>query len=234
MGEQPFLSMVSLCHEHFTLITPPSSQCSTHVAGIACGHRHGIASCGKLCSIKVLSSSSNDEGSQGWASWLIAALEHVVNDCTPKEGLAKTCVVSMALGGKYNQVLNDAVAAAVDQGVTVVVAAGNNNGPSSVIYDGDACHYSPSSEPKAITVASITKDEDASAWDSNYGTCVDVYAPGVMILSAWNGSPDAEGPMSGTSTASACECVALFAPAWCTNPPEIIFSPFLVCPLANS
>ena len=105
------LSVVSLCPEHYILITPPSLQHSTHVTGIACGNRHGIALCGRLCSIKVLGNSNYGEGPQGWASWLIATLEHVVDDCTPKEDLAKTCMISMALAGKYNQVLNDAVAA---------------------------------------------------------------------------------------------------------------------------
>ena len=104
-------SVVSVCPEHYILVTSPPLQYSNHVAGITCVNRHGIASCGKLCSIKVLGGSNYGEGPQGWASWLIAALEHVVDDCTPKEGLAKTCVVSMALGGKYNQVLNDAVVA---------------------------------------------------------------------------------------------------------------------------
>ena len=103
--------MVSLCPEHYIIITPPSLQYSTHVAGIACGNHHAIALCGNRCSIKVLGSSNYGEGPQGWASWLIAALEHVVDNCTPKGGLTKTYMVSMALGGKYNQVLNDAVTA---------------------------------------------------------------------------------------------------------------------------
>jgi oryzin len=99
----------------------------------------------------------------------------------------------MSLGGNYSSALNSAVASAVRGGVTVVVAAGNNNG--------NAIHFSPSSEPLAITVGAISSN-DARASFSNYGNVLDVFAPGVDVKSAWIGSPTATNTISGTSMAT--------------------------------
>ena len=99
----------------------------------------------------------------------------------------------MSLGSRFSSALNNAVANAVDAGVTFVVAAGNDNKI--------ACGYSPASEPKAITVGSTTIT-DGISWFSNYGTCVDVYAPGSSITAAWHTSPTATKSISGTSMAS--------------------------------
>jgi subtilisin family serine protease len=113
-----------------------------------------------------------------------------MDDCQDTE---KNCVANMSLGGGVSSLLNQAVANAVDAGVTMVVAAGNDR------YD--ACEYSPGSEPKAITVGSTTIDDEHS-WFSNYGPCVDVYGPGSDIQSAMIGSPDNTATWSGTSMAS--------------------------------
>ena len=89
--------------------------------------------------------------------------------------------------------MNAAVAGAYSNGVTMVVAAGNSNA--------NACNYSPSSEPTAITVGATTSS-DARASYSNYGTCLDLFAPGSSITSAWYSSSTATNTISGTSMAS--------------------------------
>jgi len=99
----------------------------------------------------------------------------------------------MSLGGSKSSSLNSAVAGAVAKGVTVVVAAGNNNA--------NACNYSPASAPSAITVAATTS-ADARASYSNYGSCVDIFAPGSSITSAWYNGTTATNTISGTSMAT--------------------------------
>jgi len=102
-------------------------------------------------------------------------------------------VANLSLGGGSSATLNAAIARAVADGITVVVAAGNSND--------DACSYSPASEPSAITVGA-TDSTDSRASYSNWGSCVDVFAPGSQILSAAISSPTAEATLSGTSMAS--------------------------------
>lgn len=102
-------------------------------------------------------------------------------------------VLSMSLGGSYSAATNTAVKNTVAKGVTVVVAAGNDNA--------DASNYSPASEPTAITVGA-TSSTDARASFSNYGTLLDIFAPGVSVLSAWIGSTSATNTISGTSMAT--------------------------------
>ena len=99
----------------------------------------------------------------------------------------------MSLGGGASATLNAAAASAVAAGVVVVVAAGNDNA--------NACNYSPASEPTVITVGSTTS-QDAESSFSNHGTCVNVFAPGSDILSAWSNSNTASNTISGTSMAS--------------------------------
>ena len=99
----------------------------------------------------------------------------------------------MSLGGDKSLSMNAAAASAVAAGVVVVVAAGND--------DADACNYSPASEPAVITVGSTTSQDLESSF-SNHGTCVNVFAPGSDILSAWYNSNTASKTISGTSMAS--------------------------------
>lgn len=99
----------------------------------------------------------------------------------------------MSLGGSYSAALNSAVSATISAGVTVVVAAGNDNK--------DASNYSPASVAAAITVGAIDK-KNARASFSNYGSILDVFAPGVDILSSWIGSKTATNTISGTSMAT--------------------------------
>jgi subtilisin family serine protease len=102
-------------------------------------------------------------------------------------------VANMSLGGGFSAALNAQVAAATADGITMVVAAGNSGA--------DACGASPASEPAAITVGA-TDSSDTRASFSNYGSCVDVFAPGVAVLSSWLDSTTATASLSGTSMAS--------------------------------
>jgi len=134
---------------------------------------------------KVLSNSGS-----GTNAGVIDGVEHVMNNCPP----GKACVANMSLGGGFSSALNQAIKSAVLAGVTMVVAAGND--------DANACNYSPASEELAITVGSTTSNNDDPSSFSNWGSCVDVWAPGSGITSAWIGSNSATNTISGTSMAS--------------------------------
>jgi subtilisin family serine protease len=135
-----------------------------------------------LYAVRVLDCTGN-----GAWSGVIAGIDWVTaNHRSP-------AVANMSLGGAYMQSVNDAVQGSIAAGVTYAVAAGN----SAV----DACNYSPASTPAALTVAA-TSQLDAQARYSNFGPCVDLYAPGNYILSSWNTSDTASATISGTSMAS--------------------------------
>ena len=154
-----------------------------------CGKTYGVASTSNkciLCAVKTLSS----EGT-GSSTGVVNGINHVIQNCATQTG--KRCVINMSLGGSYSSAQNNAVAAAVDAGIVVVVAAGNSNA--------DACNYSPASSSKVITVGSTTSADLKSGF-SNWGTCLDIWAPGSGILSAGISSTSATSSKSGTSMAS--------------------------------
>jgi subtilisin family serine protease len=146
------------------------------------GTKYGVAKAVTLIPVRVL----NCQGSGTW-SGVIAGIDYVAGS-----GL-RPAVANMSLGGGASTSVNAAVAGAVGDGVTMVVAAGNSNK--------DACKYSPSGEPTAITVGATTSGDVRASW-SNYGTCVDIFAPGSAITSDWNTSTTATNTISGTSMAS--------------------------------
>jgi len=154
----------------------------THCAGTAAGETYGVAPGAAVRSVKVLS----DQGSGSW-SWSYYALNWLAtSDVRP-------AVSSMSLGGGgTQQAMADAVDAAVNSGVTVVVAGGNSNS--------DACGFSPAFVPSAITVGSTTKADKRSSF-SNYGSCTDIWAPGSDVVSAGHRSDTASRSLSGTSMA---------------------------------
>jgi len=161
----------------------------THCAGTVAGQTYGIAKEANLIAVKVLS----DSGS-GSTSGVIGGIDWVTGQVAANK---KPSVANMSLGGGFSQAQNDAVAAAVNANVVMVVAAGND--------DKNACDYSPASEPSAVTVGATDK-KNARASYSNWGSCVDIFGPGSEITSAWIGSPSATKTISGTSMASPHVC----------------------------
>merc|ERR1711963_254416 len=154
----------------------------THCAGTAGGTRYGVAPGAQVRSVKVLS----DQGSGSW-SWSYEALDWLATSSV------RPAIASMSLGGGgVISGMRDAVNAAVSAGVTVVVAAGNDNS--------DACGFSPAYVPNAITVGSTTSTDSRSSF-SNYGSCVDIWAPGSAIVSASHTSDSGTTSLSGTSMA---------------------------------
>jgi len=162
-----------------------ASDCAghgTHVAGTVGGSTYGVAKGVRLVGVRVL----DCEGS-GWMSDVIAGIDWVTAHHSGPS------VLSMSLGGGASPDLDEAVEAASDAGVTVVVAAGND--------DGNACYSSPARAKTAITVGA-TDASDARADFSNWGRCVDLLAPGVGVRSSSWTSNTATETMDGTSMAT--------------------------------
>ncbi|MDQ6870977.1 MAG: S8 family peptidase [Gemmatimonadota bacterium] len=158
----------------------------THVAGIAAGTTYGVAKSAQLIPVRVL-----DCYGSGTASQAIAGVDYVTNQKNAHPSTPMVANMSVHYG--YVQSLNDAVTNSINNGIVYAVAAAND----AV----DACTDSPGSTPNAITTGA-TDSNDAFAGFSDYGSCVDINAPGVNILSAWIGSNTATMSKSGTSMAS--------------------------------
>jgi subtilisin family serine protease len=169
----------------------------THVAGTIGGTAEGVAPAVTLVPVRVLDCSGSGAYSAVIAGldWVLTDHEHAVSDQAPAPADA---VVNLSLGGPVSDALDAAVARAIDAGLTVAVAAGNGN---QVGKPQDACGSSPARVPAALTVAA-SDSGDTSASFSNYGTCVDLYAPGVSITSDWYTSASATNTISGTSMAT--------------------------------
>lgn len=154
----------------------------THVAGSIGGITRGVAKGTRLYSVRVLD--CNGSGSVGG---VLAGVDWVTKNHQ------KPAVANMSLGGGANSLIDDAVRASIAAGVTYVVAAGNDNV--------DACTKSPARTGEALTVAA-SDINDTRAWFSNWGACVDLFAPGVDIDSAYNTGDAAIARLSGTSMAA--------------------------------
>jgi len=154
----------------------------THVAGTVGGTTYGVAKNVNLVPIRILGC----DGS-GASSNVIAGLDWIL-----KNG-KKPAVVNISLGGATSSSLDSAVENLYNNGYVMVVAAGNSNT--------DACTSSPARVSKAITVAA-TDNTDTRASYSNYGSCVDIFAPGSQINSSWIGSNTATKILNGTSMAT--------------------------------
>ena len=161
----------------------------THVAGTIGGTTYGVAKGVTLVGVRVL----NCQGS-GTNAQVIAGIDWVSSDHDPGE----RAVANMSLGGGASSALDTAVINSINDGVTYAVAAGNGNVFGT---PQNACNYSPARVAAAITVGA-TSSNDAAASFTNYGTCVDLFAPGVGILSAWYTSNTATNTISGTSMAT--------------------------------
>ncbi|MFE1511777.1 S8 family peptidase [Streptomyces sp. NPDC058726] len=154
----------------------------THVAGTVAGSAYGVAKKAKVVGVRVL----NNSGS-GTTAQVVAGIDWVARNAV------KPAVANMSLGGGADSALDTAVRNAVASGVTFVVAAGNESTNAST--------KSPARVAEAITVGATTSS-DARASYSNYGSVLDVFAPGSSITSAWRTSDTATNTISGTSMAS--------------------------------
>ena len=165
-----------------------TSDCNghgTYVAGIIGGTEFGVAKSATLVPVRVLD--CNGEGS---ITTLLAGLEWVISDHAQAGAPA---VVNMSLGGNASSALDSEVNSVLAAGMTTVVAAGNS--------DSDACGVSPARVAGALTVGASTNSDNRANF-SNYGTCVDLFAPGTSIQSDWFTSDTASAVASGTSAAA--------------------------------
>jgi subtilisin family serine protease len=159
----------------------------THVSGTVGGATYGVAKSVKLVAVRVLDCS----GSGTW-SGVIAGMDWVTaNHSGPS-------VANMSLGGGANTSVDDAAARMIASGVATGIAAGNGNKGGR---QQDACSSSPARVPSAMTIGATDKTDTKASW-SNYGSCVDFFAPGVGITSSWYTSNTATNTISGTSMAT--------------------------------
>ena len=165
----------------------------THVAGTVGGSTYGVAKGVSLVAVRVLDCSGS-----GSNSGVIAGVNWVASNAI------KPATANMSLGGGASQALDDAVTAAVNAGVVFCVAAGNGDANGNPL---DACTTSPARAAAAITVSATDSTDHKASW-ANYGTCVDIFAPGVSITSSWYSSTTATNTISGTSMATPHVCGA--------------------------
>ena len=154
----------------------------THVAGTVGGSTYGVAKSSMPRGVRVL-----DCNGSGSTSGVIAGVDWV------RQNFIAPAVANMSLGGGASTALDNAVNSLSNAGVAIAVAAGNSNA--------NACNSSPARAVNAITTGSTTTTDARSSF-SNFGTCVDLFAPGSGILSAWFTSNTATATLSGTSMAS--------------------------------
>lgn len=193
----------------YDAITPtaPKADCNghgTHVAGTIGGSLYGVAKGVTLIGVRVL-----DCNGSGSNTGVIAGVDWVAANAI------KPAVANMSLGGGASTAIDNAVAGAISKGITFVVAAGNSNA--------NACNYSPARAANAITVGA-TGSTDVRASYSNFGTCLDIFAPGSSITSAWFTSTTATNTISGTSMASphVAGVAALFLQRKPTSLPQVV------------
>ncbi|MZF88662.1 S8 family peptidase [Streptomyces sp. SID5643] len=154
----------------------------THVAGTVAGSAYGVAKKAKVVGVRVLNNSG-----QGTTAQVVAGIDWVARNAV------KPAVANMSLGGPGDTAIDTAVRNAITSGVTFVVAAGNESTNAST--------RSPARVTEAVTVGATTSS-DAKASYSNYGTVLDLFAPGSSITSAWSTGDSATNTISGTSMAS--------------------------------
>ena len=161
----------------------------THVAGTVGGSTYGIAKSVTLVAVRVL-----DCAGSGYTSDVIAGVDWV----TGHHVGSAPAVANMSLGGGASSALDTAVSNSINDGVSYAVAAGNGN---IVGVAQDACKSSPARVGAAITIGATNSSDQKASW-SNYGACVDFFAPGVSIVSAGVSGDTATATMSGTSMAA--------------------------------
>jgi subtilisin family serine protease len=167
----------------------------THVGSTVAGTTYGVAKRATLIAVKVLTAAGS-----GTTTGVVSGVDWVL---TSYRSRGRPSVANMSLGGGASTALDNAVNSAVTNGVFFAVAAGNENQ--------NACNVSPARATGAFTIGSTTNTDARSSF-SNFGTCVNIFAPGSSILGAWIGSNTATNTISGTSMASphAAGAAALF------------------------
>jgi subtilisin family serine protease len=161
----------------------------THVSGTIGGATYGVAKSVTLVGVRVLNCSGS-----GTTAGVIAGIDWV----TGNHAAGEPAVANMSLGGGASTALDTAVQNSIADGVSYAVAAGNGNQGGRAQ---DACKYSPARVPEAMTIGATDKTDTKTSW-SNYGNCVDWFAPGLSITSAWYTSNTATNTISGTSMAT--------------------------------
>jgi subtilisin family serine protease len=161
------------CHGH-----------GTHVAGTVGGSQYGVAKSVSLTAVRVLNCSGS-----GTTAQVVAGIDFV----TGNHAAGQPAVANMSLGGGANTSIDNAVVNSINDGVTYAIAAGNSNA--------NACNFSPARVAAAITVGATDINDNRASF-SNFGTCLDIFAPGVNITSAWMTSDTATNTISGTSMAT--------------------------------
>ncbi|MFZ9864001.1 MAG: S8 family serine peptidase [Ilumatobacteraceae bacterium] len=189
-----------------TVVSTETTDCNghgTHVAGTIGSNTYGVAKGVTLIPVRVL-----DCLGSGSNASVISGINWAISHHTS----TAPAVMNLSLGGGASSLLDAAINNAIADGIVVVVAAGNNGGDTNVAKR-DACGYSPARVPNAITVAASTNTDNRASF-SNYGSCVDLFAPGQSIQSTWlsNGT----NTISGTSMA-APHVAGAAAALWGTN-----------------
>ncbi|WP_405572450.1 S8 family peptidase [Streptomyces sp. NBC_01167] len=154
----------------------------THVAGTVAGTAHGVAKKARIVGVRVL-----DNSGSGTTEQVVAGIDWVTRNAV------KPAVANLSLGGGVDPALDTAVRNSIASGVTYAIAAGNDGA--------NASNYSPARVTEAITVGSTTSTDARSSF-SNYGTVLDIFAPGSSITSSWNTGDAATNTISGTSMAT--------------------------------
>src|SRR4051794_1884287 len=184
----------------------------THVAGTIGGAQYGVAKGVHLVAVKVL-----DCNGSGSFAGVVAGIDWVAANAV------KPAVANMSLGASgSDQATEDAVRNAIAAGVTFSIASGNSNS--------DACNFTPARVAEAITV-NASDINDARASFSNYGTCTDIFAPGLDITSSWNTDDNATNTISGTSMAT--PHVTGASALWLADHPDDPPATVQAAPIAN-
>lgn len=180
------------CHGH-----------GTHVAGTIGGVTYGVAKDVQLVALKVF-----DCGGYGAMAGVVYAVDWVTANHQP----GQPAVANMSLSGGFSPAANEAVTASIADGVVYTIAAGNGDASGNGV---DACGVSPASTPNAITVGASQRDDARTVW-SNFGTCLDVFAPGADITSLWlSGTANLSGTsMAAPHVAGAAALVLAAHPTW--------------------
>ncbi|CAG8472586.1 2628_t:CDS:2 [Paraglomus brasilianum] len=187
--------------------TDPNGH-GTFVAGVAAGRIFGVAKKARIVSVRAL-----DADGSGKLSTILKAIDWIVKRQSTSDN--NKSIVNLSLGAAFSQPTNDAIQEAIKFGIHFSIAAGNEGK--------DACQFSPASVKGALVVGATNSDDTVAKY-SNIGDCVDIYAPGTNIVSAWKDGTTSTHVRSGTSMASphVAGVMALLLSQANYSPPELI------------